>query len=106
MFLGWVAFGVGKGMIGADVAVGVGKPAVSVADYRIEGRVIACPKGVCVDSSLPGGKNDILAYNGNVYTRPDGTRAMQVKFVRMLNTGDTVGDRIWSAGMTRLKLPL
>jgi hypothetical protein len=85
-------------MIGADVAIALGQPAIAVSDYFITARAVGCPKGVCADSSIPNGKNDILVFAGSASGRVDGTPGMQVKFVRMLNTGDTAADRVWSAG--------
>jgi len=82
-------------MTGADVMIGYVLPSFSISDYYLSGRRYQCPDGVCTDTGQ-GGTNDLLASAGSTYVRPDGTGAMIIKFVRKLNTNDTVTDRVWS----------
>jgi hypothetical protein len=98
--LGWVSFGVGKSMDDADVVVG--STTQAPADYRLTGRNqgVADCRGVCADDLIPPPfpnvtRNNVLASSTNTFfgKKP----YVMVKFRRLLNTGDTVGDKIWSA---------
>jgi len=58
---------------------------VSGFDYNIgDTRGYSCPGGVCLDTSLPGGTNDVLGVNGNA-----NGGVQQIIWRRKIDTGDS-----------------